>query len=438
MKHAILPTAVLIAAGAASGLSWWQQVPPIPPTAPPQPGPPHSVAPTIVTTVERTAPAFIAPATAAAPAIASDFATGSVTTSNIAVAGMPGQGGPPVSVTTANGQVFATGGGAPSVIVQRYGQVPVLGAPMMHGAMVAPWNERDAEFEHRSRELAMQLMQLSREDEEYDSKKEKLVALVTEHFEYRQQQRREEIEKLKRQLAEIESNFEDRQERASQIVERRVNDLLRQPNLDDFYEDQPGMPGVANPPGIGGGWMMPGGGPPQMNVFRWQSIPQPPTVSRPARVPGEAPVPPSPPTAAPPLRIELRQQQMQGIRGALLGAESRIRQAEVRRGLSERMAQIAEERLKAARVRHDSGTVSVNELLDAQVEFEKARTEVEAMTAEIEGMRAELEALRAQVEALSATSEADEEAVEGAAEAAEEAFEPEGEPEEDLFEDENV
>jgi hypothetical protein len=83
---------------------------------------------------------------------------------------------------------------------------------------------QDAAFEREARELAVRLR--SAKPEELPSLRHRLEAHNDRHFEYRQQQRMQEIERLSSRVDSLRLLRLRRQENKAKILERRMNDLL--------------------------------------------------------------------------------------------------------------------------------------------------------------------------------------------------------------------
>jgi hypothetical protein len=399
-----------------------------------------------------------------------------------------GSGGGQNQVAIAQRVLFpdATATGAPvDVMVQGRAFGVTTGLPGgMGGGFVNGFpfglelSEQDREFEHACREAAQAIVEAKQAGDDPSERQAELKRLIAEHFEYRQQQRRKEIDALKQKLEEIEATFAKRQDRAEQIIDRRLNDLLNQPNLDDFYGDR--TPGAVSAlDRFPGGFLPSGLVPPNEGMPAGGMIQDPGAVAGMPGMPGrysygtrvaEPGLPLPPPSPVPPpgyaerTRFEFAPQDAnlefvpdgaggvreleartlaeryraarggaveQGLRNAAILAEARIRQAEIRRELSQRMTDIARRKYEIARGRYDQGTASETESLSMEAEYRKAEAEARSLSAEIEGLKAELDSLRAvaasQAERQSAEGEAAaeeaEEAVEAAAEEAEEAVE---------------
>jgi hypothetical protein len=91
---------------------------------------------------------------------------------------------------------------------------------------------KEMQLERKSHELARRARSGSGDDQK--SAREELKTIATSQFEVRQQRRELHLKRLEEELKELRSSLQKRAEKKSELIERRVSELLGQKGDVDF------------------------------------------------------------------------------------------------------------------------------------------------------------------------------------------------------------
>ncbi len=92
----------------------------------------------------------------------------------------------------------------------------------------------DQKLTMKSNELVHKLRDRSLDEDEIAKLKTELKEVLNEQFELRQSKRQKDLEKLKKEVASLEKSIEDRNKKKSEIVERRISQLIGEPDELDW------------------------------------------------------------------------------------------------------------------------------------------------------------------------------------------------------------